>query len=495
MQRLRRETVLVNDLWRKAGGTTMIAAEDGAHKIIGLTCDSRDVKPGYLFAALPGLQSDGRDFISDALERGAVCILAASGTILKDNDVSLLVDDNPRRRFSQMAAKFFDARPRTVVAVTGTNGKTSVVTLTRQIWTKLGRSAASMGTLGVSVPNHEAVGSLTTPDPVGLHHKISDLAKEGINCLAIEASSHGLSQYRLDGVNISCAAFTNLSREHLDYHDSMAEYLTAKSRLFSEVMPPDGVAVLNADAPEFRTLAAICSDRGQSIISYGLKQGDIRCEKIISTQSGFDLEIFAQGKKVKISFPLIGSFQIANALCAAGLVIASGEDAGEVLQTLSSLEGAPGRLQKIVGHPKGASVYIDYAHTPDALETVLKALRPHVTGNISVVFGCGGDRDQGKRPEMGLVAQALADRIIVTDDNPRSEDPLEIRRQILAACPLGQEIGDRKLAISQAFVGLAENDLLLIAGKGHEASQIVGDQVLPFSDFDVASKAMAGITL
>jgi UDP-N-acetylmuramoyl-L-alanyl-D-glutamate--2,6-diaminopimelate ligase len=486
--------VHVNELWSGAGGETMIAAEDGMIDITGLTCDSRDVKPGYLFAALPGLQSDGRDFIPDAVGRGASCILASSGTVLQDNDVSLLVDDNPRRRFSLMAAQFFETQPETVVAVTGTNGKTSVVTLARQIWTKLGRSAASMGTLGVSAPNHEAVGSLTTPDPVGLHHEISELAKQGVNCLAIEASSHGLTQYRLDGVNISCAAFTNLSRDHLDYHKSMAEYLAAKSRLFSEVIPSDGVAVLNADAPEFRTLAAICSGRGQRVISYGLNQGDIRCEKIVATQTGFDLEIFAQGARTNVSLPLIGSFQISNALCAAGLVIASGEDANDVLQTLSDLEGAPGRLQKIEGHPKGAGVYIDYAHTPDALETVLTALRPHTTGNLSVIFGCGGDRDKGKRPEMGRVAQALADKIFITDDNPRSEDPYEIRRQILETCPLGKEVGDRKLAISQALTGLAENDLLLIAGKGHEATQIVGDQILPFSDVDVAVEAMAEIT-
>ena len=485
----------VNDLWSGAGGETMIAAEDRTIDITGLTCDSRDVKPGYLFAALPGLQSDGRDFIPDAVRRGAVCVLASSGTVLQDNDVSLLVDDNPRRRFSLMAAQFFDTQPETVVAVTGTNGKTSVVTLAQQIWTKLGRSAASMGTLGVSAPNHEAGGSLTTPDPVGLHHEISELAKQGVKYLAIEASSHGLAQYRLDGVNISYAAFTNLSRDHLDYHASMAEYLAAKARLFSEIMPSDGVAVLNADAPEFRSLAAICSGRGQSIISYGLQQGDIRCETIAATSSGFDLEIFALGVKEKVSLPLIGSFQISNALCAAGLVLASGEDTSNVLQTLSGLEGAPGRLQKIEGHPKGAGVYIDYAHTPDALETVLKALRPHATGNLSVVFGCGGDRDKGKRPEMGQVAQALADKIIITDDNPRSEDPSEIRNQILETCSLGQETGDRKLAITQALVDLAENDLLLIAGKGHEATQIIGDQVLSFSDIDVANEALAEITL
>jgi UDP-N-acetylmuramoyl-L-alanyl-D-glutamate--2,6-diaminopimelate ligase len=484
--------VRVEELWNGDGGDVMGTADNRNVDITGLTCDSREVEPGYLFAALPGTQSDGRDFIDEALGRGAVCILAQSGTVLEKQhqDTSLLVDDNPRRRFALMAARFFDVQPETIVAVTGTNGKTSVVSLARQIWTNLGRSAASMGTLGISAPERETVGSLTTPDPVGLHQDIRDLAAEGVSHLAVEASSHGLSQCRLDGVKIGAAGFTNLTRDHLDYHKSMDEYLAAKARLFSEVMAPGGTAVLNADAPEFRTLTKICLTRGHKVISYGLGQGDIHCESIIATQTGFSLEINAQGTRADVALSLIGNFQILNVLCAVGLVLAGGEDIHAVLQTLSALEGAPGRLQRIKGHPKRASVFVDYAHTPEALASVLRALRPHTKGKLSVVFGCGGDRDTGKRPEMGRVAQALANKIIVTDDNPRSEDPSEIRGQVLKACPQAQEIGDRAEAISTAVADLEADDLLIIAGKGHETNQIVGDRVLPFSDVDVTEAAL-----
>lgn len=482
----------IESLWNGDGGEVMGMADDRNADITGLTCDSREVKPGYLFAALPGLQSDGRDFIYDALDRGAVCVLAQSGTVLEKQhqDISLLIDDNPRRRFALMAARFFDVQPETIVAVTGTNGKTSVVSLVRQIWTNLGRSAASLGTLGISAPGRETVGSLTTPDPAGLHQDVHDLAVEGVSHLAVEASSHGLSQYRLDGVKIGAAAFTNLTRDHLDYHSSMDEYLTAKARLFSEVMVPGGTAVLNADAPEFATLTKICLTQGHKIFSYGLKQGDIRCDSIVATQTGFRLEINAQGARADVALPLIGNFQILNVLCAVGLVLAGGEDANAVLQTLSVLEGASGRLQRIKGHPTGAEIFIDYAHTPEALASVLRALRPHTKGKLSVVFGCGGDRDTGKRAEMGLVAHALADKIIITDDNPRSEDPSEIRHQILSACPQAQEIGGRAEAIATAAAELEADDLLIIAGKGHEENQIIGDKIIPFSDVDVTEAAL-----
>ncbi|MBT7485475.1 MAG: UDP-N-acetylmuramoyl-L-alanyl-D-glutamate--2,6-diaminopimelate ligase, partial [Rhodospirillales bacterium] len=349
---------------------------------------------------------------------------------------------------------------------------------------------ASMGTLGISAPDRKTVGSLTTPDPAGLHQDISNLAAEGVSHLAVEASSHGLSQYRLDGVNICAAAFTNLTRDHLDYHKSMDEYLAAKTRLFSEIMVPGGTAVLNVDASEFSALAKICLARGHKIISYGLGQGDIRCESIVATPTGFSLEINAQGARANVVLPLIGNFQILNVLCAVGLVLAGGEDVHAVLQTLSALEGAPGRLQVIKGHPSRARIFVDYAHTPEALASMLRALRPHTKGRLSVVFGCGGDRDTGKRPEMGRVAQALANKIIVTDDNPRSEDPSEIRGQVLKACPQAQEIGDRAEAISTAVADLEADDLLIIAGKGHETNQIVGDRVLPFSDVDVTEAAL-----
>lgn len=485
----------IESLWNGDGGGVMLTADDKNLDITGLTCDSREVKPGYLFAALPGLQSDGRDFIPEALGRGAVCVLAPSGTVLRDQgaDISLLVDDNPRRRFALMAARFFDAQPETIVAVTGTNGKTSVVSLARQIWTALGRPAASMGTLGISALGRETVGNLTTPDPARLHQDISILASEGVSHLAVEASSHGLSQYRLDGAKVSAAAFTNLTRDHLDYHTSMDGYLAAKSRLFSEVMVPGGTAVLNADAPEFAALTKICLTQGHEIISYGLNQGDIRCESIVATETGFNLKISAQGAQAESALPQIGNFQVLNVLCAVGLVLAGGEDVISVLKTLSTLEGAPGRLQRITGHPKGASIFVDYAHTPEALASVLRALRPHAQGNLSVVFGCGGDRDTGKRPEMGRVAQALADRVIITDDNPRSEDPCEIRRQIIKTCPIAQEIGDRAEAIASAVSDLSADDLLIIAGKGHETHQIVGDKTFHFNDVEVTEAVLAGM--
>ncbi len=461
--------------------------------IAGLTCDSREVKPGFLFAALPGTETDGRKYIGEAMERGAVAILAPPGTTVDTGGDSfpLLIDDNPRRRFALMAARFFAHQPNVVAAVTGTNGKTSVVTFLRQMWTRMGRNAASMGTLGITAPDWSVPGNLTTPDPVALHRNLSDLAARGVECLALEASSHGLAQSRLDGIQIDAAAFTNLSRDHLDYHGTFEAYLTAKTRLFGDILAPDGFAVLNADSAPSAPIQSVCRARGIRIITYGARGADVRVEKIIPLPDGQHLELTVAGKSYAVVLPLVGGFQVGNALCAIALAIVCGGNCDDAVTCLERLEGAPGRVQKVASLANGASGYVDYAHTPDALENVLGALRPHAAGRLHVVFGCGGDRDPGKRPEMGRIAATLADRAIVTDDNPRTEDAAEIRRHIMAACPGGVEIGDRAEAVAEAVAGLDAGDILVVAGKGHETGQIVGTDVHPFDDVSVLAAAMA----
>jgi len=460
--------------------------------IVGLTCDSRLVEPGFLFAALAGARADGRAFIPEAMARGAAAVLAPPGTRIETREppVPLLVDDNPRRRFALMAARFFASQPPTVAAVTGTNGKTSVVSFLRQIWTRLGRQAASVGTLGIAAPGLEVAGSLTTPDPVELHRVLADLAGRGVECLAMEASSHGLAQYRLDGVRVTAAAFTNLTRDHLDYHGSMESYLEAKTRLFSDIMDPGGVAVVNADGPYGEAVRAACAARGQRIITYGARGADIRLEDAQPLPEGQRLRLTVMGRAHTLTLPLVGAFQAENALCALGLALACGEDEGRAVAALENLDEVPGRVQRIAGHPGGAAVFVDYAHTPDALASVLAALRPHTRGRLFVVFGCGGDRDPGKRPQMGRTACALADVVIVTDDNPRGEDAARIRRHILAACEGARDIADRRQAITAAVAELRPGDLLVVAGKGHEQGQIVGDEVRPFDDAEVLGAAI-----
>ncbi len=469
-------------------------AESKETEIVGLTCDSRRVEPGFLFAALPGEHADGRDFIPEAMKRGAAAVLAPPGTRIDDpgGQVPLLTDDNPRRRFAHLAARFFAGQPSMVAAVTGTNGKTSVVSFARQIWSRLGLDAASMGTLGVAAPGLEAPADLTTPDPVDLHRNLRDLAERGVERLALEASSHGLDQYRLDGVAVNVAAFTNLSRDHLDYHGSMNAYLEAKLRLFVDIMGPGGSAVLNADSEYFPAFSQTARVRRQRIVSYGLNGEDIRLDKAEPLTGGQRLEVTVLGRSHSLVLPLIGSFQAENALCALGLAIACGDDAEPAAAALEELAGAPGRVQLTARHANGAAVYVDYAHTPDALAGVLEALRPHARGRLVVVFGCGGDRDKGKRPEMGKIAAELADAVIVTDDNPRGENPALIRRQVIAACPSARDIGDRAEAIFTAVAGLRQGDLLVVAGKGHETGQVVGGEVLPFDDAEVAAAAAGG---
>ncbi|MDB5407482.1 MAG: UDP-N-acetylmuramyl tripeptide synthase [Rhodospirillales bacterium] len=476
------------------------AAADDSPDILGLTADSRAVKPGYLFAALPGVKLDGARFIEDAVERGAVAVLAADAHGLealqtRPRPVAVVADSNPRRRLALMAARFHAPQPATVAAVTGTNGKTSVAHFTRQIWQALGTPAASVGTLGIIAPDEVIAGAMTTPDPVTLHRELAALAKRGIQNVALEASSHGLDQSRLDGLRIAAAAFTNLTHDHLDYHGSMAAYGDAKLRLFTALLEASGTAVLNADSGAYPKFATACRARKLRILSYGENEAaDLRIRDRRATSEGQLLDISILGVRHEVLLPLAGAFQASNVMAALGLVIACGADPADAVATLPSLTGVPGRLQRVAALANGASVYVDYAHTPDALDTVLRALRPHVTGRLVAVFGAGGDRDAKKRPVMGAVVHRLADVAIVTDDNPRSEDPATIRAAIRASCPSSREIGDRAAAIRTAMQELGSGDVLVIAGKGHETGQTIGAIVHPFDDSEVARGIAAELT-
>jgi UDP-N-acetylmuramoyl-L-alanyl-D-glutamate--2,6-diaminopimelate ligase len=472
--------------------------------ISGLTADSRAVKPGYLFAALEGARGDGRSFIPDALAKGAVAILTdlrqplPAPVAADGHAVPVLADANPRRSLALMAAKFHGLQPRTVAAVTGTSGKTSTVAFTRQVWATLGYQAASLGTLGIVAPNFERKGALTTPDPVALHADLADLARSGVDHLAIEASSHGLEQCRLDGIDIKAAGFTNLSRDHLDYHPDMQSYLGAKLRLFNTVMPMGRVAVLNADIPEYEALLTVANARRHRVISYGRAGADLRLEMLTPTPEGQILTLNAFGRRTDLLLPIAGAFQAHNALCAIGLAVGCGADDRQALAALSSLNVVPGRIERVATHPSGAPIFVDYAHKPDALRVILETLRPLAKSRLVVVVGCGGDRDRGKRPEMGEIAARLADRTIITDDNPRSEDAGAIRAQMIAGVPAAargkvREIGDRAKAIATAIEQLDTGDVLVIAGKGHEQGQIVGNTVLPFNDAEEARVVVAAL--
>jgi len=467
----------------------------GDPEIRGLTSDSRDVKPGYLFAALSGARESGRRYLADALARGAAAVLTDEAPLDEPVAVPVIADRNPRRRLARMAARFYAPQPSTIAAVTGTNGKTSVAVFTRQIWAAQGLKAASIGTIGLVAPNVTRPGALTTPDPVKLHEILHDLVRGGVEHVALEASSHGLDQFRLDGVTLAAAAFTNLTRDHLDYHGDMAHYFAAKQRLFAELLPASGSAVINVDDKSGRTLAGIAKVRGQRVITYGTApDAELRLIAATPTARGLAVEIAIAGTQQRqLELPLLGMFQAMNALAAVGLAIATGTPANAALEVLPRVEGVPGRMELAATHPAGAPLIVDYAHTPDALETALKALRPHTAKRLIVVFGCGGDRDAGKRPQMGAIAARLADIAIVTDDNPRSEEPAAIRRAILAACPGGREIGDRRAAIRAAAKLLEAADVLLIAGKGHESGQIVGTRTLPFDDRTEARAAVAAL--
>ena len=468
--------------------------------ISGLTSDSREVRAGYLFAAFPGTKQDGRQFIEEAIKKGAVAILAPEGTSVPSKTVVVIEDKNPRRCFARMAAAFYGKQMDVIVAVTGTNGKSSTVNFCRQMWQSMEHAAACLGTLGIIGPGINRPGSLTTPDPVTLHSEIAELEASGVTHLALEASSQGLDQYRLDGVRITAAGFTNLTRDHLDYHGSMENYLEAKLRLFRDVLTEDGVAVVNSDMPTayFDSVRDICKKRGIRLIDFGARAKDIRLSKQRPLTDGQFLELMVMGERYELELPLVGEFQASNALCALGLVLAEDPDNRllhmQSIYALERLQSVRGRLEFAAKHPNGASIYVDYAHTPDGLETMLKALRPHTPKNLHVVFGCGGDRDRGKRPMMGEVAMRLADRVIVTDDNPRTEDAAFVRSEIMKAALKATEIAGRREAIRTAIRGLGPEDVLVIAGKGHEQGQIIGKEILPFDDVSEARAAVLEVS-
>ncbi len=461
--------------------------------IDGVTSDSRQVKKNYLFAALSGKKMDGAQFIEDAIHHGASIILAEEGVELpKDAPeyVQIINDKNPRQAFAKIAAKFYQIQPDNIVAVTGTSGKTSTVSFVQQLWHLSGlKACASLGTLGLRGPGMRRYGSLTTPGTQALHADLADLKAAGINHLAMEASSHGLDQYRLDGVQTKVAAFTNLSRDHLDYHKDMNEYFMAKARLFSELLEEDGQAVINADDDYADRLIQICKEHKHEVITFGQKGEQLKLLKRDPKPDGQDIEISVFGETYSISLPLVGEFQVMNALCALGLVLAQDNDPKKYVPLLKDLRGVPGRLQ-LVGAPAKGAIYVDYAHKPAALEMVLRTLRPHTANNLICVFGCGGNRDPGKRAIMGKISDDLADKIIVTDDNPRYEDATQIRMQILDAVPRAIEIPDRAIAIQKSISELEEGDVLVIAGKGHEQGQIIGEKVHPFDDVEEVLKAI-----
>jgi UDP-N-acetylmuramoyl-L-alanyl-D-glutamate--2,6-diaminopimelate ligase len=475
------------------GDDTRLDPRAAAVDAKGLAVDSRVVKPGDLFFALAGTKTDGARFIQAAIAAGAVAV-AGERAPAGELPVPFVTLSNPRRALALAAARFFPLQPATIAAVTGTSGKTSVAAFTRQIWQRLGRSSASIGTIGLVSDKRTIYGSLTTPDPIALHRQIDEITRDGVTHLAFEASSHGLDQYRLDGVRVTAGGFTNLSRDHMDYHPDIAHYLAAKMRLFRDLVPPGGAAVISADHDCSDEVIAVAMARGLRLMTVGTN-GDGAGEGIRLVDAAIEgfaqtLHIEHRGRRRAIRLPLVGAFQIENALVAAGLAIGTGSDAEAVFETLGGLEGAKGRLE-LVGSRNGAPIFVDYAHKPDALAKALQALRPYAKRRLVVVFGAGGDRDAGKRPLMGAIAAESADRVIITDDNPRSEDPATIRAAILAAAKGAQEIGDRAEAIRAAIDALEEGDALVVAGKGHEIGQIIGDKVLHFSDHEAVADALA----
>jgi UDP-N-acetylmuramoyl-L-alanyl-D-glutamate--2,6-diaminopimelate ligase len=468
-------------------GDATFDPQTGELAVAGLAVDSRAVKPGDVFFALGGSKTDGTRFIGAAIGAGAVAVVAGHP---HSAAVPVIVTSNPRRALALAASAFYPRQPQTIAAVTGTSGKTSVAAFTRQLWDSLGHDAASLGTIGIVSRHRNVYGSLTTPDPVALHRALDELAGEGVTHLALEASSHGLDQHRLDGVRIAAAAFTNLSRDHMDYHPTVAHYLAAKLRLFTDLAPEGAPAVIAADHEHSAAVIAAAHAHKLDVMTVGRQGEGIRLVDAAIDGFGQKMTIEHNGQTHRLRLPLVGEFQIENALVAAGLVIATGGDAGKTFATLEKLEGAKGRLE-LIGARNGAPVFVDYAHKPDALMKALEALRPYAKKRLIVVFGAGGDRDAGKRPLMGEIAAQHADAVIVTDDNPRSENPVAIRAEILAAAKGAKEIGDRAEAIRSAVASLQPGDVLLIAGKGHETGQIVGDKVLPFSDHEAASAALA----
>jgi len=470
-----------------AGGVPSGASGD--IEITGITADSRAVKPGYLFAALPGTRVDGAQFIPAALAAGAVAIVAAADAPVPDG-VAVIRDAEPRRRLAQMAATFYPRQPDTLAAVTGTNGKTSVASFLYQIWRAQGLSAVSIGTLGVHVNGETRPLRHTTPEPVELQRILDDLASEGVSHAALEASSHGLAQHRLDGARLSAAAFTNISRDHLDYHPDFESYFAAKMRLFADVLPEGAPAVIDIDRPEGARAAELAKARGRRVWTVGRAGQAIRVSAPRPEGFGQRVDFTFDGAHYAVNLPLAGSFQVSNAAIAAGLALATGVAPEGVFAALETLQGARGRME-LAGHAaSGGGIFIDYAHTPDALDSALRALRPFARGKVAVVFGCGGERDTGKRAEMGAIAQQLAERIYVTDDNPRGEDAAMIRQEIIRSAPAARDVPGRREAIAAAISELGRHDVLLVAGKGHETGQIVNGHTHPFSDLEAVREVL-----
>lgn len=484
--------------------SSLIAPADGAvfygedQQTTGISADSRHVRPGDVFVAIPGTQLDGKTFIQSAIASGAIAVIAEEGIdpASLPSHVTLITVPSPRVALSIASSRFYPRQPQLIAAITGTSGKTSTTEFTRQLWALEGYKAASIGTLGLIAPGHQHYSDRTTPDAVTLYRTIDMIAAEGVTHLAMEATSHGIELHRLDHVNLKVAAFTNLSRDHLDYHETMEKYLAAKVRLFSTLLRRDGTAILNADIPEYETLHGVCTARGHKILSYGTKGKEVRLLSFAPDAKGQRMRFELLGTSYDILLPIIGSFQIENSLCALALTVGGGATPAKMVERMTRLSSIPGRLELVGTTDKGALVYVDYAHKPSALENILTALRPHVAaagGKLHVVFGCGGNRDKGKRPMMGKIAQKLADFVIVTDDNPRFETPATIRQEILTGCASGpnlREIADRAEAIRIAIESLQAHDVLVIAGKGHEEGQIVGDKVLPFNDAQEARKVL-----
>lgn len=465
-------------------------AENGETEILGMTADSRQVKPGWLFAALKGSAQDGGRFIPQAIAAGAAAILS-DGSV-GDLTVPHIIADEPRRALALAAKTFYAAQPRHVVAVTGTNGKSSTVDFARQIWSRAGLKAASMGTLGAIGPSGNINIGHTTPDPVTVSETMQALAGQGVTHCAMEASSHGLEQYRLDGVDLSAVAFLNLTQDHLDYHATMEAYLEAKLRLFRDLAPKGVPAIVNADSDHRDVFEEAGRAAGLDVISFGWRGEDLWIDELMPKQAGQTLFLYWKDVEQKpVELPLIGEFQALNALAAAALCLSLGMDFPSVADGLAHLKPVKGRLEYVGRTRTGATVFVDYAHTPDGLDVLLRAVRPHTAGDLKVIFGCGGDRDAKKRPLMGQIASRQADEVIVTDDNPRSEDPALIRAAVLAGAPGAREIGDRGEAIRTVIGELRKGDTLVIAGKGHETGQIVGSQILPFSDQEAALAALA----
>jgi UDP-N-acetylmuramoyl-L-alanyl-D-glutamate--2,6-diaminopimelate ligase len=466
-------------------GTASVDAE-----VTGISSDSRQVKPGVVFFALAGTKADGAVYAADAAACGAAAIVTGKGSNVAGLSVPVLSVDDPRLALALSAARYFGGQPQTMVAVTGTSGKTSVAAFTRQIWEQAGYAAASIGTTGVVAPGRNEYGSLTTPDPVALHQLLRELADAGVTHASMEASSHGLDQRRLDGVRLAAGGFTNLGRDHMDYHPTIEDYHRAKLRLFDTLLPKGAPAVIFADDPWSAPTVHAARAAGLEVLTVGRHGDFLKLKRVEHERHRQRAEVEADGVLYEIDLPLAGDFQISNALVSAGLAISTGTPVAKALIALEKLKGAPGRLDLVGTTTNGAPVYVDYAHKPDALENVLASVRPFTTGRVIVVFGCGGDRDRGKRPIMGEIATRLADVVIVTDDNPRSEVPATIRAAILAAVPGAIEIGDRRQAIHEAVAMLHAGDTLIVAGKGHEEGQTIGTETLHFSDHEEVRSAL-----